>query len=163
MALHIFAESSVQFFPTSLTCYSLKGMLKDATASLIQGRLYPYDWQLPWGNQAKEKDNHNYYRQVKNGTYDGNNNYQSQDYRNGGYGRNYGPPPRGPPPQQRIGAVPMEIDMAQGRGRACFKCGQPGHVKRKRKRERVLWPGLRRPESGHPAASGHPRLAPSNY
>ena len=66
----------------------------------------------------------------KHGTYDRNNNHKSQDYRNGGYGRNYGPPPRGPPPQQRNGAVPMEIDMAQGRGRGCFKCGQPGHVAR---------------------------------
>ncbi len=81
-------------------------------------------------HQAKEKDNQNYYCQEKNGTYDRNNNYQSQDYRNGGYGRNYGPPPRGTPPQQRNGAVAMEIDIAQGRGRGCFKCGQPGHVAR---------------------------------
>ncbi len=80
--------------------------------------------------QAKEKDNQNYYRQEKNGTYNRSNNHQSQDYRNGGYGRNYGPPPRGPPPQPRNSAVPMEIDMAQGRGRGCFKCGQPGHVAR---------------------------------
>ncbi len=36
--------------------------------------------------QAKEKDNQNYYRQERNGTYDRNNNHQRQDYRNGGYG-----------------------------------------------------------------------------
>ena len=81
-------------------------------------------------NQVREKDNHNYYRQERTGNWDRNRNYQSQDHRNDGAGRNHGPPPRGLPPQQRNGAVPMEVDMAQARGRDCFKCGRPGHMAR---------------------------------